>query len=89
MILKSFLTVSYFNSIDPNPLFVSFYENGNSAIDGGFTIVEIRNKSTGDHVNKFFIGNSKKGDVNIKPASNKSYTYGIYGQQDRSNLFIS
>lgn len=78
-----------YKTTDTTPLFVSFFENWNWTLEWGYTIVELRNKITWNYVNKFYIWTSKKWDEFIKPALNKSYTYWIYQQQDRSNLFIT
>lgn len=88
-IASRFYDCKTYLSTDTTPLFVSYYQNGNGRYDGWYTIVELRNRSDETYVNRFYIGNSKKGETYVRPAANKSYTYGIYQQQDRSNLFYS
>lgn len=76
-----------FSTTDTNPMFVSYFENGENNILWWYTIVEVRAKNDNSVVNRLYLWDSKKWDSYVTPAKNKSYTYWIYSQQDRSNLY--
>lgn len=77
-----------FITTDNQPLFISFFENGNEYQWWGFTIVEIRNKLDDSMVSRFFIWSSKKWDLSVNYVVHKSYTYWVVQSQDRSSLYI-
>jgi len=87
------LPISYTNcetfiTTDNQPLFISYFENGNEYQWWGFTIVEVRNKVDESLVSRFFMWWSKKWNMALSHVLNKSYTYWILQTQDRSNLYI-
>jgi len=84
----TYVNCETFITTDNQPLFVSFFENGNEYQWGWFTIVEVRKKSDESLEKRFFIGWSKKWDLSMNYVVHKSYTYWILQSQDRSNLYI-
>lgn len=87
------LSISYSNcetfiTTDNQPLFVSYFENGNEYQWWGFTIAEIRNKSDDSLASRFFMWDSKVWDNSLDFVLHKSYTYWVVQTQDRSNLYI-
>jgi len=92
--IEADLSISYVNcetfiTTDNQPLFISFFENGNAAQWWGFTIVEIRNKSDETLEHRFFLWGSKKNDFSLDPVVHQSYTYWLLQEQDRTNLYIT
>jgi len=84
----SYSNCETFITTDNQPLFVSYFENGNKYQGGGFTITEVRKKSDDSLVSRFFMWDSKVWDMSVNYVLHKSYTYWIVQTQNRTNLFI-